>query len=281
MSGLLSIILPAHNEALWIGDCLEAILASDPLPEGWGLETIVVPNGCQDDTAGRSRAHGADFAARGWTLQVVELAAGGKLGALNRGDDLARGAVRVYLDADVRVSPPLLRQIAGALDTDLPRYASGTPHVAQARSLATRLYSRFWERLPFVTTDAPGFGIFAMNTAGRGRWKAWPDIISDDTFARLNFAPAERERLSAFYTWPLVEGFANLVRVRRRQNIGVREIAERFPQLEANALATRPGKRRLARLALTDPAGFLVYAAVSLAVKTPLYDDHSRWARGR
>lgn len=281
MTRLLSVILPAHDEADWIGGCLSALAASDPLPEGWGMEVLVVPNGCSDDTAGIARGQSPAFAARGWSLRVIELADGGKLGALNRGDAEAAGDVRIYLDADVTVSAPLLSQIAGTLGTEAPRYASGTPHVADARSATTRAYGRFWIRLPFVTTDAPGFGIFAMNVAGRARWGDWPDIISDDTFARLNFTPAERVRLPASYSWPLVEGFANLVRVRRRQNIGVAEIAERFPDLERNAKPANLGKRMLLRMALRDPGGFVVYAAVALAVKTPLYHSNNRWARGR
>lgn len=281
MSDLVSVILPAHNEAAWIGPCLDALLASDPLPEGWRMEVIVVPNGCHDDTAGIARERIAGFAARGWRLEVIERAQGGKLAALNAGDAAATGAVRIYLDADVTVSPPLLTQITAALAIEQPRYASGTPKVSHARSLCTRAYGRFWTRLPFVTTGAPGFGIFAMNAAGRARWGDWPDIVSDDTFARLNFTAQERIRLPAKYSWPLVEGFANLVRVRRRQNVGVAEIGRLFPDLEDNAQAARPGAGLVLRLALREPLGFLVYIAVALAVKTPLYRSRSNWARGR
>lgn len=281
MNRVVSVILPAHDEADWIGPCLEALCASEPLPEGWRAEVIVLPNGCRDRTAEIARARSADFAARGWRLEVIEMPQGGKLGALNRGETAASGAIRVYLDADVALSPPLMAQIVGALATETPRYASGTPQVSPARSAITRAYGRFWTRLPFVTTGAPGFGVFAMNAAGRARWGDWPDIISDDTFARLNFAPGERLRLPASYRWPLVEGFVNLVRVRRRQNDGVAEIAQHFPALLGNADAARPRPAQVLRLALHDPSGFLAYGAVALAVKSPLFRNRSRWARGR
>jgi len=282
MTRTLSIILPAHNERAWIDGCLGALCASDPLPEDWAAEVIVVPNGCRDDTAARARDWGDRFAARGWSLRVEELAEGGKLRALNHGDDLAgSAAVRVYLDADVAVSPALLKEIAVALATDAPRFAGGTPRVSPAQNRITHLYARFWARLPFVTTGAPGFGIFAMTAAGRARWGQWPDIISDDTFARLNFTQTERIRVEASYSWPMVEGFANLVRVRRRQNQGVDEVARKFPALIANADVHRPGPGLILRLALRDPQAFAVYAAVALAVKSPLYHNRGRWDRGR
>jgi len=282
MTQTLNIILPAHNESTWIDGCLGALCGSDPLPEDWEAEIIVVPNGCRDDTAARARNWVDRFAARGWSLRVEELVEGGKLRALNRGDELAgSAAVRVYLDTDVTVSPSLLKEIAAALATDAPRFAGGTPRVSPAQNSITHLYARFWARLPFVTTGAPGFGIFAMSAAGRARWGDWPDIISDDTFARLNFTRDERVRVNASYSWPMVEGFANLVRVRRRQNAGVDEVAGKFPALMENADVGRPGAALILRLALRDPLGFLAYAAVTMAVRSPLYHNRSRWDRGR
>lgn len=281
MTRTVSIILPAHDEATYIGPCLTALLGAQPLPAGWRAEVIVVANGCRDNTAGLARGFAGRAAGRGWTLQVIEVARGGKLGALDRGDVAAGGAIRVYLDADVIVSPPLLGQIVEALDTGPARYASGQPRIAPARSGVTRAYARFWARLPFVRQDVPGFGLFAMNAAGRARWQGWPDIISDDSFARLHFAPSERVRVGAVYSWPMVEGFANLVRVRRRQNAGVAEIAERFPQLACNDSKAPVQMQDLIAWLLRDPVGFAVYGAVALTVKTPLYRSAERWARGR
>lgn len=281
MTKTVSLILPAHNEADLIQTCIAAVLASTPLPVGWTLELLVIANGCSDATAERARSM-ADFAqAKGWGLTVIETAKGGKLSALNTAEASARGDIFIYLDADVSVDPPLLAQIVGALDAGAPRYASGTPRLAPAQSWITRAYARIWARLPFFRTGVPGFGVFAMNRSGRATWGMWPDIISDDTFARLNFAPSQRHKVPAGYSWPMVEGFANLVRVRRRQDAGVREIRNVYPQLCENDDTPRPGSGKLAWLAITDPIGFGVYVAVALAVKTPLYRNTSRWARGR
>ncbi|MDE4096164.1 glycosyltransferase family 2 protein [Phaeobacter gallaeciensis] len=276
MTPMISVLIPAHNEAAYIRPCLEALFAADPLP---GLaEVLVLANGCTDDTAEIARSVTLP---QGWSRKVIDLPQGGKLAALNAGDARAKGAVLVYLDADVTVTPPLLAQLAGVLTPERPLYASGSPRVAPARSSLTRAYGRFWSRLPFVTDGAPGFGLFAMTRTGRERWQDWPDIISDDTFARLSFAPAERIRVPARYDWPMVEGFANLVRVRRRQNLGVEEIAKRFPHLLENDDKRSLGASSLMRLFLRDPLGFAAYALVSLTVKTPLFRTKTRWARGR
>ncbi|KZX99939.1 MAG: glycosyltransferase [Sulfitobacter sp.] len=273
-----SVLIPAHNEADWLPACLDALCAADPV--AGPVEVIVVANGCTDDTAELARKKAPAFEARGWALRVLELAQGSKLGALNAGEAAARGAVLVYLDADVLVSPPLLAQLAEALAEDAPRYASGMPQVTTSGDWVTRHYTRFWQTTGFMTHGVPGFGVFAMNRTGRGRWGDWPDIISDDTFARLNFRPEERIAVPAPYAWPMIEGFAPLVRVRRRQDIGVAEVEQLFPDLMRNDDAhdqMRPFWRR----ALADPLGALVFVAVRLTIHAPIFRSANRWVRGR
>jgi hypothetical protein len=217
--------------------------------------------------------------ARGWRLTVIERLEGGKPAALNAGDAAAQGEFRAYLDADVCVTPSLLAQLVLALDGAAPRYATGRAVVPRPRSAVTRAYARFWQQLPFAAGQAPGMGLFAVNAAGRSRWPEFPGIISDDTFVRLQFAPAERVQVAATYSWPMVEGFRGLVRVRRRQDAGVAEIAAQFPALLANEGKARPSAGWLAAAGLRDPVAFVVYAAVSAAVRVGRGDG--QWTRGR
>ena len=275
----LSVIIPANDEAETIGACLSAVLASD-LPDDADVQVIVAANGCTDDTAARAGAFAPKAAARGWALEVLDLPLGSKPGALNAADARATGPVRVYLDADVIVSAGLLAQIGRALATDAPRWASGTVRIPRAQSRLTRAYARTYRRVPFMTQGVPGCGLFAVNTAGRARWGEFPRIIADDTFVRLQFAPQERIGVPAPYDWPLVEGWANLVKVRRRQDAGVAEIAARFPELLPRDDKPALGAAGMARLALSDPAGFAVYAGVALAVRATRHRRHG-WSRGR
>lgn len=273
---MLSVIIPASNEEGYIGACLAALFASDPVPGG--AEAVVVANGCRDATAARAREMAAEAAQVGWALRVLDLPEGGKPGALNAGDAVAQGAMRAYLDADVIVAPGLMTALVATLSVPGPVYASGTPRIPRARSAVTRAYARFWQRLPFAQSKAPGYGLFAVNAAGRARWGAFPALISDDTFVRLQFTPEERVQVPQGYDWPMIEGFAALTRVRRRQDAGVAEIARLHP-----GLMEREGKDRLApagvlRLILSDPAGFAAYAAVSLAVRLK---RGRGWTRGR
>ncbi|WP_417205770.1 glycosyltransferase [Antarctobacter sp.] len=272
----LCVIVPASNEAALIGGCLEALLASR---DSGPVEVIVVANGCKDDTASVARSYAGHAAERGWHLQVIDRAEGGKPGALNAGDAAARAATRVYLDADVTVTPDLLAQLAKALAVPTPRYASGQVEIAAATPVS-RAYARIWRRVPFMRDVVPGCGLFAVNAAGRARWDRFPKIISDDIYVRLHFRPEERIGVPASYRWPIAEGARNLIKVRRRQNAGVDEIAALYPDLMRNDDKPDFPLRRKLRLALADPLGFLVYSGVALAVRlTPRRQQD--WSRGR
>lgn len=272
----LAVLIPASNEEGLIGACLSALVASDPVP--CGVEVVVAANGCRDATVARAEDWRAPIEGRGWRLHVLDLAEGGKIGALNAADAATSAPARLYLDADVTVSPPLLAQIVAALDRAAPAYASGRLRIT-ARGAVARAYARLWARVPFMARGVPGCGLFAVNSAGRARWGEFPQVIADDTFVRLQFAPKERIAVPAPYDWPIAEGFGRLVRVRRRQDAGVREIAARFPALMRNEDKAPTGAGGLMRLALAAPVAFAVYASVAIAVRlSPAPGD---WSRGR
>ncbi|HCQ65625.1 MAG TPA: glycosyl transferase [Rhodobacteraceae bacterium] len=272
-----SVIVPAHNEAGYLGATLQALLASDI--DGVEAQAVVVANGCTDTTAGIAQGFEAQARAAGWAFTVIDSAEGGKPLALDLGEAEATGRVLVYLDADVTLSPGVIGALARALDSAAPLYGGGTPIISRSPSAITRAYARIWTRLPFFETRAPGFGLFAMNRAGRARWETWPRVRGDDAFARLVFAPEERVQVPQTYEWPLSDGFVPLVRVRRRQDQGVREVMAFRPDLEANEDKAPLGAGGTLKLFLSDPVGWLVYAAVKLASKLPARGE--RWARGR
>ncbi|MGY6704051.1 glycosyltransferase family 2 protein [Roseinatronobacter sp.] len=272
-----SVIIPASNEGQYIGPCLSALLASGPVPRQL-VEVLVVANGCHDDTVAVALRFTQAAAQRGWSLHVLDLPEGSKINALNTGDQHATGGLRIYLDADVTVSPDVLPELADALTSDQARYGAGTPRIPAPASWITAQYARFWQRLPFARSNAAGFGLFAVNAAGRARWGRFPDIISDDTFVRLQFAPRERVQVGAPYDWPMAEGLARLVRVRRRQDQGIAQLTALFPELMQNDDKTQADVWALLK---ADPVGFGVYAAVSGLVRLTRRRDSAGWARGR
>lgn len=273
----ISVVIPAHNEADYISLCLDALLGQDSA--AGSVEAIVVANGCRDDTVRIANLHTAAFDKRHWRLKVIDIPQGSKPDALNEGDAAAKGALRMYLDADIVCDPALLGLLRAALLRPEPIYATGRLELAPCHSRITKLYGAFWKTLPFMRDGAVGAGCYAVNSAGRDRWGRFPRIIADDSFARLRFAPAERIEVHAPYHWPLAEGLAALIQVRRRQDAGMQELFEMFPELAENE-----GKTPLTRDYLLDalrqqPLCGLIYLAVSIAVRSRRAG--TEWARAR
>jgi glycosyltransferase involved in cell wall biosynthesis len=279
---MLSVIIPASNEADYIGDCLKALLSQKwPTDRAPVVEVIVAANACTDATVAVSENYRNEFDHKDWNLVILDIAEGGKLNALNKAEGVARGSVRAYLDADVILSDGVLHQLYEALDVRAPRYASGTLRVAPSNNWVTRHYARIWVRLPFMKSDVPGAGLFAVNDAGRMRWGEFPDIISDDGFVRLQFSPSERMIVPATYQWPLVEGFSNLARVRGRQDAGVRELEARFPEIMRNEGKHPMRPKDHLTLLVTAPVSYLIYVFVRLAAAFAFSKESTGWVRGR
>ncbi len=276
----LCIIIAAHNEEDYIGACLNALLLQD---ESAGpVHIVVAANACTDQTGPIVIRYQSHFAERNWRLKLLEISVPGKLNAFNEADQLAARSIsgaRIYLDADVICDPGLIGQLRKALSPSNAVYATGTLRLIRARSWITQRYADIWVRLPFIQAGTVGAGLFAVNAAGRARWGEFPDIISDDTFVRLNFSPAERIEVPACYHWPMVEGLRNLIRVRRRQDAGVEEVKRLFPDLIQNDDKDRLTKSTLLKLALQKPTGFVIYVLVHLAVR--LQPGGTEWTRGR
>ena len=280
MTGL-SVIIPANNEESYIGPCLRALAVQDLNPQTIGGATITVAaNACSDATVAEAKILRDMLEDGGWQFHLLDLAEGGKVNAINRAEETSNSKVVAYLDADVICEPSLMRLIFEALDTDAPRYASGHLTVVPPQSWVTRHFARIWTRLPFMTTNVQGAGMFAVNRQGRARWGAFPDIIADDGYARLMFSPEERVKVDASYHWPMVEGFSKLVKVRRRQDAGVKELQARFPDIIKNESKPQMIASDHLRLFASTPISYLVYVFVILAVKAGNRSAQS-WARGR
>ncbi len=271
------VVIPANNEEQYIETCLRNLLAQ----EGAGaMEVIVAANACSDRTVEIARALEDDFAQYGYRLTCLDLPEPGKINALRAAEALVPAAAsRAYLDADVKCDPTLIAKIRDVLETPVARYATGTLAVVPPQDWITRYYSRFWKKLPFFRSGAVGAGFFAVNAAGRARWHEFPNIISDDTFVRLQFTPGERIEVDAHYHWPMVDGFGKLVRVRRRQDQGVAELMQRWPKMSQRENKAPLSASMLFNLAVRDPVGFAVFSAVSVAVR--LGPRETGWTRGR
>ena len=102
-----SVLIPAHNEEAFIGDCLQSIkYAADRVPDG--VEIIVALNRCTDQTA--------DIAARHHAVLVKEDSKNLAI-IRNAAARAASGDVIVTIDADSRMSGNMFAEISEKLGT--------------------------------------------------------------------------------------------------------------------------------------------------------------------
>lgn len=131
---LVSVIIPARNEAGSIRKCVESVLSTAYSP----VEVLVVDDRSTDDTAARAME-----AARGDPrLRVIEgeeLPTGwyGKPWACSQGAREARGEILLFTDADTRHEPMLVPHAVAALQSTGAGIVTVSPHL----SCVT-----FWER---------------------------------------------------------------------------------------------------------------------------------------
>jgi chlorobactene glucosyltransferase len=133
--GLVSVIIPARNEARNIATVLGTLLASE-YPE---LEIVVVNDRSTDETAAMVRRLAAgDTRIR--LIEGEELPDGwyGKPWACSQGARAARGGILLFTDADTRHTPTLIGRAVGALITERPGLVTIAPR---------QLCLSFWERV--------------------------------------------------------------------------------------------------------------------------------------
>ncbi|MFQ5689207.1 MAG: glycosyltransferase [Gemmatimonadota bacterium] len=99
----LTVIVPAHRAAGALSESLKALAASDLAPDAW--ELVVVNDGADDETCAVARRY-ADVVLR------LPGKPRGPSYARNRGAEVARGQVLVFLDADVCPHEDALRRFA-------------------------------------------------------------------------------------------------------------------------------------------------------------------------
>ncbi|WP_127500649.1 glycosyltransferase family 2 protein [Actinoplanes solisilvae] len=252
---MISVVVPAHNEAPVIGRLLRGLLDGAKPDE---LEVVVVPNGCTDDTARVAGSFGDP-------VQVVEVERPGKYAALRAGDDRVSGSEVVYLDADVEIGADDVRRLAEALREP------GVLAVAPQRVVATersswpvRWYYDVWQDLPVVREGLFGRGVIAVSAPARERLRAVPDVMGDDLAASVAFTPAERRVVTGATV--VVHPPRTLADLLRRR---VRSVTATTQLQQAQLQMGRPGAVDAARTTKADLLGVVrakPWAAPKLAV---------------
>jgi cellulose synthase/poly-beta-1,6-N-acetylglucosamine synthase-like glycosyltransferase/peptidoglycan/xylan/chitin deacetylase (PgdA/CDA1 family) len=133
--GLVSVVVPAYNEAANIGATVRSIVAND-YPE---LEVIVVDDGSTDGT----KAIVESLFLPG--VRIVRRPNGGKPAALNTGIRLARGHLVVLVDGDTVLEPDAVGRLVQPFARSDVGAVSGNTKVANRRGLLG-----LWQHLEYV-----------------------------------------------------------------------------------------------------------------------------------
>lgn len=210
----LSVVVPAHDEARTLGRTLAALTSA---AGGETPEVVVVANGCSDDTAEVARAAGA---------RVVELGQASKAAALRAGDEAATAFPRVYLDADIVLTPGTLGHLAERLRRgDVHAASPSIRFDLRGSSWPVRAFYRAYAELPYVRSGLVGLGVYGMSEAGRSRFGQFPDVTSDDLFVQRLFAEHERGTSDGEFVVAAPRNLRNLLKVRTRTASGNAELS--------------------------------------------------------
>ncbi len=253
-----SVVIPAHNEQAVIGRTLATL--TDGLDLG-AVRVVVVANGCADRTAGIARAVPG--------VEVIEIPASGKTGALNAGEAVLSEAMpRLYLDADIELTGRAATAVLDALRAGaIAARPPITFHTAQS-AWPVRRYFAANARIPSVMAELCGGGAYGLSTTARARFAEYPDVVADDLFISRIVAP---EEVTVVDTDPLVVRVPRTTRallaILRRSVRGNREFAAAMPDLARDTTgSTTAGLRAQLRSWRTAPDA-LVYACFAVAAR--------------
>jgi len=223
---MVSVIIPAHNEANVIRRTIDALL---PGVDDEEIELIVVCNGCSDNTATIVQSYGDK-------IKCIETSVPSKTNALNLGDDFAQFFPRIYLDADIVLTFDSVKTLAAILLKGHFLAASPVMKMNYGNaSWVVKSYYEVWQQLPYVQEGMIGTGVFALSKSGRERFERFPAIIADDGFIRAMFNKEERVSVDTCYSMvrsPL--NLSSLLKIKTRSRLGRYELAEKFPGLLEN-----------------------------------------------
>lgn len=177
-----AVIIPAHNEAAVIGRTLEKLA---PVLATGRVEVIVACNGCTDATAPIAR----EF--NGVVVLSVETAS--KVAALNAADAVASLWPRLYLDADISISPTALRLLFNRLDKgDILAARPAFRYDDAGASWPVRAFYRARRRISSMHDALWGAGAYALTEAGHDRFVEFPAVTADDLFVDRQFGSDEK-----------------------------------------------------------------------------------------
>jgi glycosyltransferase involved in cell wall biosynthesis len=273
---VISIIIPAHNEATIIGRLLVQLVSRENSGE---FDVIVVANGCSDETAEVAAAFGSG-------VRVLEIPVPSKHAALVAGDEAAKDFPRIYLDADVELGGDDVRALAHALEAPGALAAAPRRELAMTgRSWLVRWYYDVWTRLPEVRQGLFGRGVIGVSELGHQRIAELPPVLADDLAASLAFSPAERIIVpAASVVVHPPRTFGDLMRRRVRAAVSVAQIENTQTGQDGAGRTSMSDLMAIAREGVGMPPRVMLFLAIAVlarlrARRAVRRGDFSTWLR--
>lgn len=269
----ISLLIPAHNEEAVIGRCLSELAL---LPDPTQIETIVVCNGCTDNTAAVARASAP------WAT-VLDEKTSGKVHALNVGIAQATADIIAFLDSDLEISGEQVLHLCQRLSESPDKLgACGRMHLDTSHSnWLVRQYYKAWQLGPYFRSGKFG-GFFVLKREMTEWLFPLPKLTNDDEYIRRSI-PAGGILFdpSVCFTAQAPRTVKALVHVRKRVLRGNR-------QLSGMGLASGQGGTgtTIARKGLSNPGlwiGVAMYLGVSAWVRLQMMrhqpENGHQWER--
>lgn len=227
-----TVVVPAHNEAAVIGRTLSALA---PVLQTGRIEVIVAANGCTDET----ESIAASFSG----VQVLHVDEASKVAALNAADAIATAWPRIYLDADIEISPTALRMV-------LDRLSRGDIHAARpsfqyddaGAGVWVRAFYRARRRIRSTDSALWGAGVYGLTKEGHTQFGVFPDVTADDLFVDLHFDEDEK---AVLHTPAVIvktpKNVGSLLSILHRNYRGQRELLSRTVGRECGWLTQDDG----------------------------------------
>jgi len=217
-----TVIVPAHNEASVIQDCLDSIITQA------GVDHIIVPcNGCTDNTV--------EIVKKNYPQVVcLDIEKPSKTNALNIAEkktkELGVSYPIFYIDADTRLSENCIKTITQAMqDNDELLLTAPTPIInTEKSSWLVKTYYKVWTRLPYIKEGVIATCSFIVSDKGRQRFDKFADVIGDDGFIRCHFKNKEIANIEGteiYITAP--RDIYSLIKIKTRARLGNMELIAR------------------------------------------------------
>lgn len=216
-----TIIVPAHNEASVIEDCLNSIINQK------GVDHIIVPcNGCTDDTV---EIVNAKFP----TVICLDIEKPSKTNALNvaeeKAQELGVSFPIFYIDADTQLSDNAIPHITAMMENSDTLLSAPTPIIDTSKSSwLVKTYYKVWINLPYIKEGVIATCSFIVSKEGRSRFEKFADVIGDDGFIRCHFKNKEISNIEGAEIYIRApKDIFSLVKIKTRARLGNMELIAR------------------------------------------------------